>query len=184
MSRMGALDPALDEEPPGHAAFSRCAQWQTVEKRRSEQSCTKGVCRAPPPYHPPLSLRASSSTPRGRSIHARLGRHPSVRDADWITLAHAWRSGSAARARVTDVPRPTQSSDARLARRSQPGERSSARASARHDDVVVEAHGRQEHGGARRGQCLREFGYGKPAPPAVPPARWAALRTSLARSSS
>jgi 56kDa selenium binding protein (SBP56) len=32
---------------------------------------------------------------RDRAVHARCGRHPSVRDADWITPAHAWRSGSA-----------------------------------------------------------------------------------------
>jgi hypothetical protein len=30
-----------------------------------------------------------------RASDAWVGRHPSVRDADWITPAHAWRSGSA-----------------------------------------------------------------------------------------
>ena len=44
-------------------------------------------------------------------------RHPSVRDADWITPAHAWRSP---RARLTVVPRPQRAPQARVPGRSQP----------------------------------------------------------------
>ena len=59
-------------------------------------------------------MRASPRAP----AHARCGRRRTVRDADWITPAHATRTVAPPRARVTPVRRPVRACAAMVAGRS------------------------------------------------------------------